>query len=263
VRGLHAAIAREQVLLALAMAAVVGFGGIYVWEGAGMGMPAWDMTTTSLFPHRQHDVPGDMGGSWWLLVSMWWVMMVAMMTPGAAPLVLLHSRVLMRHDSNAPKAAASSSLLLAGYLVTWLGFSVLAAALQRSLQPSGLLSAMMWWSRSAWFSAALLFAAGTYQWSPWKHACLSQCRNPVSFLTAHARAGLWGAFALGVRHGAYCVGCCGLLMALLFVGGVMNVLWITALAILVLCEKLLPKGLWIGRASGALLMIWAVATLLV
>lgn len=262
-RVLQAALRREQFVLSTGMAALVGLAALYVWEGAGMGMPAWDMTTTSLFPHRQHDVPGDMGGSWWLVISMWWVMMIAMMTPGAAPLILLHSRVLGRDGKQAAYAATSSALLLAGYLVAWLGFSAIAAALQMSLQPTGLLSGMMWWSRSALLSAALLVAAGLYQWSPLKHACLSQCRNPVTFLTAHGRAGLWGAFVLGVRHGAYCVGCCGLLMALLFVGGVMNVLWIVALTVLVLCEKLLPRGIWVGRVTGALLIIWAVATLLV
>ncbi|HZT56180.1 MAG TPA: DUF2182 domain-containing protein [Burkholderiaceae bacterium] len=258
---LEAALRREQVVLSLGMAAVVGLAAVYVWDGAGMGMPAWDMTTASLFPHRQRNVPGDMGGSWWLVISMWWVMMIAMMTPGAAPLVLLHGRVLMRAGTPAPRVAASSALLLAGYLLAWLGFSVLAAALQKALQPAGLLSGMMWWSRSAGLSATLLVAAGLYQWSPWKRTCLSQCRNPVMFLTAHGRAGLWGAFVLGVRHGAYCVGCCGMLMALLFVGGVMNVVWIAALTVLVLCEKLMPQGAWIGRATGAVLMVWAAATL--
>lgn len=254
---------RERIVLSLGLAVVVGLSLAYVWQGGGMGMSAWDMTAASLFPHRQPDVPGDMGGSWLLVVAMWWVMMIAMMTPSAAPLILLHRRVLGRDPAHAAMADVSGALLLAGYLLVWLAYSVAATALQNVLQPAGLLSGMMWWSRSALFSAALLAAAGFYQWSPWKRSCLAHCRNPVAFLTAHGRPGLRAALVLGIRHGTYCVGCCGLLMALLFVGGIMNLLWIAVLTGLVLCEKLLPAGLRVAQVTGGLLIAWAVATLLV
>jgi predicted metal-binding membrane protein len=112
-------------------------------------------------------------------------------------------------------------------------------------------------------SAIVLALAGIYQFSPLKQACLRQCRSPVQFLTTYWRPGITGSFLLGVRHGAYCVGCCWLLMALLFVGGVMNVVWIVALSLFVLIEKVLPGGERIGRALGVVLIAWAVATLLV
>jgi predicted metal-binding membrane protein len=194
---------------------------------------------------------------------MWWVMMIAMMTPGAAPLVLLHLRAVHHAQQDAAVAAIARPLaLVAGYLTVWLAFSVAAAALQRLLQPSGLLSPMMLWSHSAALSAAVLACAGLYQLSPLKARCLTQCRSPITFIARHWRPGVGGAFAMGVRHGAWCVGCCAPLMALLFVGGIMNLAWIAALTVLVLVEKLVPAGQWVGRAVGVLLLAWAVATLL-
>jgi predicted metal-binding membrane protein len=154
-----------------------------------------------------------------------------------------------------------SLMLLAGYLVTWLAFSIVAAALQEALQPLGLLSGMFLWSKSAALSAVVLAGAGLYQLSSLKRACLKQCRDPVRFLTEHWRAGAWGSFGLGARHGAYCVGCCWVLMALLFVGGVMNLVWIAALSAFVLIEKLLPAGPVASRVGGVVLLAWAVATL--
>jgi predicted metal-binding membrane protein len=232
----------------------------YVWTGAGMGMSALDMTAIALFPHRLPAGAGSMEAPWPVVVLMWWVMMVAMMTPSAAPLVLLYQRVLRQHGRSTPLGPL---LLLAGYLAVWLLFSVAAAALQHALEPAGLLSPMMWWSRSPVLSAVVLAAAGGYQFSPLKHACLRQCRAPARFLTEHWRPGPAGSFALGVRHGASCVGCCWLLMALLFVGGVMNVAWIAALMAAVLLERLLPAGPAMARLSGGLLLVWAGATLLV
>jgi len=128
---------------------------------------------------------------------------------------------------------------------------------------SGFLSSTMLWSSSAIFSAAVLALAGLYQLSPLKSACLAHCRGPAEFLAHHWRPGRIGALMIGVRHGAYCVGCCWMLMALLFVGGVMNLVWIAALAILVLVEKLSPAGAIASRASGFVLLAWAVATLVV
>ena len=227
------------------------------------GMSALAMTSLSLFPHLQGDVAGEMDSAWTIVVAMWWVMMIAMMTPSAAPLVLLYGRVL-RHHAHADESAYVPSLFLAtGYLVVWLVFSLCAAALQKTLQPAGLISAMMLWSKNAWLSAAVLAAAGAYQLSPFKQACLVHCRGPVQFLTRHWRPGRSGAFVMGVGHGAYCVGCCWMLMALLFVGGVMNLVWIAVLTLMVLVEKLAPAGQTIGKFSGVLLIIWAVATLLV
>ena len=138
-----------------------------------------------------------------------------------------------------------------------------AAALQVGLQPADLTSSTMLWSKSAILSATVLFAAGIYQLSPLKSACLRQCRGPVAFLTRYWRPGRVGAFVLGLRHGAWCVGCCWMLMALLFVGGIMNFVWIAAIALLVLAEKLAPAGPAVSKATGVALLAWGVATLLV
>ena len=118
-------------------------------------------------------------------------------------------------------------------------------------------------SQSRWLSAVVLIAAGVYQLSPLKNACLSHCRAPAAFLSRHWSPGALGALRAGALHGAFCVGCCWMLMALLFVGGVMNLAWIAALAVLVLIEKLFPAGQWVGRAAGVALIVWGTATLLV
>lgn len=258
-----AVLRHERWLLAAALSVLVALSWLYLWDGAGMGMPALEMTALSLFPHRLREVPGAMPASFALVAAMWWVMMVAMMVPSASPLVLLYGQVARHRARTQGEALAPASVLLAGYLVAWLGFSVAAAATQRLLEPSGLLSPMMLWSRSAGLSAAVLAGAGLYQLSPLKQACLRHCRGPARFLTEHWRPGLVGAFALGLRHGAWCLGCCWLLMALLFVGGIMNLAWIAALTTLVAAEKLLPGGPRVARISGIVLLAWAVATLLV
>jgi len=149
----------------------------------------------------------------------------------------------------------------AGYLTVWLGFAVGATALHYALEHAGLVSTMMMGSRSRWLSGAVLIATGLYQLSPLKNVCLAQCRAPASFLARHWRPHTSGALLLGSGHGAYCVGCCWMLMTLLFVGGVMNLIWIAALTTLVLVEKVLPHGQWIGRGAGIALTGWGVATL--
>lgn len=261
--GPEALLRHERPIIVCGIAAVVALSWVYIWQGAGMGMTALDMTALSLFPHRQLSMEGSMEASWWIVAAMWWVMMIAMMMPSATPLVLLHSKVLERQSGPMADRYAAASLLIAGYLVVWLAFAVVAATLQKMLEPAGLISGMMLWSRSAALSAGVLAAAGLYQFSGPKRACLTQCRSPVRFLTQYARPGIGAAFMLGMRHGAFCVGCCWLLMALLFVGGIMNLIWIAALMLFVLVEKLMPAGAVFGRVSGALLILWAGATLLV
>jgi predicted metal-binding membrane protein len=105
-------------------------------------------------------------------------------------------------------------------------------------------------------AGAILVGAGIYQWTPLKQACLRQCRSPLDFVMTEWRSGKGGAFAMGLTHGAYCLGCCWLLMLLLFVGGVMNLAWIAGIALFVLVEKLSPAGHWIGKAAGVALILW-------
>jgi predicted metal-binding membrane protein len=260
---------RERAVVAGGLAALCVLAWVYIWRGAGSGMPAPDMTTLALFPHRHAEpMSGMMSGNPFGFVgatTMWWVMMIAMMTPSAAPLVLLYGRVLRHHGGGAApgRAFTSSAYLAAGYLCAWLAFSMAAAAVEMVLQASGLISSTMLWSKSRVLSAAVLAAAGVYQLSPLKSACLRQCRGPVQFLTRYWRPGRLGAFAMGLRHGAWCVGCCWMLMALLFAGGLMNLAWIAVLALLVLVEKLTPAGPLVGKVTGGVLLAWAVATIIV
>lgn len=257
---------RERALTTACLAALVLLAWGYIWRGAGMGMTARDMTALTLFPHTLGEPMPDMVMpeiTWLTVVAMWWVMMIAMMTPGAAPLILLYDRVLKHSLSRGLAAPGSTLVLIAGYLSVWLVFSAAAAGIQFLLQRAGLISEMMLWSKSAWLSGLVLISTGVYQLSPLKQACLRNCRSPVRILTRWGRPGRFSAWTMGFEHGIWCVGCCWLLMALLFVGGVMNVVWITLLSVFVLGEKVFGASPWIGRISGALLVAWGIATLMV
>ena len=186
------------------------------------------------------------------LIVMWWLMMIAMMLPSAAPTILLYARV--RQQRGTSGQVAQPWIFLSGYVFVWLLFSLLAAAAQRL---AGAGTALL----HPDVASGLLIAAGLYQLSPVKNACLRQCRAPAEFLSRYWRPGAAGAVRLGVLHGAYCVGCCWMLMALLFVGGVMNFAWIAALTLIVAIEKLVPRGDIIGRAAGMALIAWGVVRL--
>jgi predicted metal-binding membrane protein len=242
-------------------------------------MGARDMARFVLFPHQlvqavpsgtmmsmpMESVVADWRPSTWLVMgAMWWSMMIAMMAPSAAPTILLYAQV-YRHAQAQGNAArlAPTGAFTGGYLLIWLGFSIFATVLQWGLTKLGALAELTMASSSAYLSAAVLLVAGLYQFSSFKDRCLTHCRAPASFISQHWRPGAAGALRLGALHGAYCVGCCWLLMALLFIGGVMNIVWIAILALFVLVEKLLPGGRSIGKISGLVLCLWAVATVLV
>lgn len=189
-----------------------------------------------------------------LVFFMWAVMMIAMMLPSAMPLLLLVTKINHgRFGRN--RALLGTGVFALGYLAMWTGFSALAALAQWALLEARLVSPMME-SASPWLSVALLAAAGAYEFTPLKNACLARCQSPLGYLMTGWREGISGAFAMGLRHGAYCTGCCWLLLALLFVFGVMNLAWIAALAIFVLLEKLLRRPAWFARAAGATLLAW-------
>jgi predicted metal-binding membrane protein len=181
--------------------------------------------------------------------GMWAAMMVAMMTPSAAPMVFAFSRVI-RSRAGSNDAVGMVGVFLLGYLTLWTGFSLLAAWAERLLDRYRLLS-QMGASTSSLLSAAVLLAAGFYQFSPWKYACLSKCRAPLGFLLTEWRQGWSGAFIMGLRHGLFCAGCCWLIMAILFVAGLMNLAWIAVLTLIVLAEKMLPHGRWVSDLVGA------------
>jgi predicted metal-binding membrane protein len=257
--------------------------------GVGMGMSAWEMSSLDLAlgrtkPMAMGEVGATMSGGqmsgamddamsamamparWNLgyaamMLSMWWVMMIAMMVPSAAPMILLYAAVARRQRENGSDALLPTGIFAWGYVAVWGSLSVIAAALQWGFEAAGILSPMTMSSTSLLFAAAILVAAGLYQLTPAKQACLRHCRGPMQFLMGHWRPGRRGALWMGAEHGTYCLGCCWALMTLLFFGGVMNLYWIAGLAVIVLLEKTIPVGDTLAKVTGALLILWGVTFL--
>jgi len=262
----EALLRRERLIIGAGITVVCLLSWLYLLTGAGTGMSTVAMSTWQFPP------PIHAGGTtvvwsssyWIIMVLMWWVMMIAMMIPSAAPTILLYARV-YRHaqeKGQMGRVVIPTAAFATGYLLAWLVFSLVATILQWLLEQVGLMHAMLMWSTNNVLSASFLIAAGVYQLSPLKNACLSHCRTPADFISRNWRDSRIGAATMGFHHGLYCVGCCWFLMALLFVGGIMNLVWIIGLAVFVLVEKLAPFGYSIARASG-LLMIGAGAYLLI
>ena len=199
------------------------------------------------------------GTDWLLMFLMWAVMMVGMMLPTAAPMTLVYAAV-ARKAAREGSPLAPTAVFVAGYVAMWTLFSLAATAAQWWLDQRALLSPM-WVTTSPSLGAGILIAAGVYQLTPYKNACLEHCRSPAHFIASHWRPGASGAFRLGLEHGAYCLGCCWVLMLLLFAGGVMNLLWIAGIALFVLLEKRMPHGVLGGRAAGLGLMAVGAAAL--
>jgi predicted metal-binding membrane protein len=184
--------------------------------------------------------------------AMWAVMMVAMMLPAVVPSATLFST--LAASRHAPSSNLTTTMYIAGYTACWLLFAAPAAALQSALTNSALIDAMGQ-STNALLSAVILLAAGLYQFSPLKTACLAKCRSPLAYFMAQWRDGAGGALMLGIRHGGYCVGCCWALMAVMFVVGAMNLVWMGSLTFLVLSEKVVPPAWRIDRITGVALVI--------
>lgn len=190
------------------------------------------------------------------LFLMWAEMMVAMMLPSAAGMILLYASV-NRKRREREQPFVPTGFFLLGYLSIWTVFSAVAAVAQWVLHATALLSSTMV-SSSPMLAGLLLVAAGVFQWTPLKNACLTHCRSPLGYLLTDWHEGKTGAFLMGLKHGTYCTGCCWFLMALLFVAGVMNMWWVAIISVLVLAEKAAPRGLLIGRAAGILFVAWGV-----
>ena len=196
-----------------------------------------------------------------LMFVMWAVMMVGMMVPSAAPMLLLFASV-NRKRRQESRPFVPTSIFLSGYLFVWTGFALVATLGNWGLHQASLLTSMMGGSSSGYLGGGLLLVAGAFQWSQLKYACLTHCRSPLSFLMSDWRDGTRGAFLMGLVHGKYCLGCCWILMALLFVLGVMNLVWIAALAAFVLAEKVIPAGDKVTKVTGVLLIGWGVCAIL-
>jgi predicted metal-binding membrane protein len=243
---------RDRMVVLVGLALITAIAWWWVLAGAGTGMSTIAMTTWQ-FPPPIHKtmVMGWSLGYAIIMFFMWWIMMIAMMTPSATPMILLYARVHRHSQKEKSQSSVAPTFSFAlGYLVAWAAFSLIATLMQWGLERAGLLHAMKMWSISPIFSGSLLVVAGVYQLSPLKNVCLDHCRSPIHFLSHNFRPGSLGAFRMGWIHGLYCLGCCWFLMALLFAGGIMNLVWIAGLAIFVLIEKVAPGGHWIARGAG-------------
>jgi predicted metal-binding membrane protein len=241
---------RERAVILAALAGVTALSWLYLAHLArGMdGMP--DMPAMSM--------------SAVLAFLMWWVMMIGMMLPGALPMTLTFATVnRRRRELGTPYVP--TAVFVAGYLLAWGAFSLAATGAQWWLEHAALMKPMR--HLASPLAGGLLFiAVGLYQLAPLKHACLRRCRSPLAFVLERWHDGTAGALRMGAEHGAYCLGCCAFLMALLFVGGVMNLLWAAAIAAFVLVEKLAPAGEAVARAAGLLAVgagVWMVARAIV
>jgi predicted metal-binding membrane protein len=278
---------RDRVIVAISLLALTGITWLYIlWLAASMGataiMPAsgdamsggiaMDMGTGSdmdMSPGAMASMT-DVAVRPWSAATfayafvMWAVMMIGMMTPSATPMILLYARV-GRQAALDDKPFAATGFFAGGYLSAWILFAALATSGQWLLEEALLLTPMMA-SASRILSAVILISVGLYQWTPLKDACLRQCQAPFLFIQNHGgfRRDAGGACRLGLLHGLYCVGCCWALMALLFIGGVMNVLWIALIAIFVLAEKVVPGGRMLSRIAGTLIVmagLWQLAAM--
>jgi predicted metal-binding membrane protein len=251
---LRALLQHDRMLVLAGLLAVILLAWGWLLLGAGIEMEQMDMGGGQVML-----MAPEWSASYAVVIFLMWAsMMMAMMLPSAAPAILL-AAALMRHRGG-NRIFGPIGLFVLGYLVIWFGFSLTATALQWGLDRARLLSADMA-SGSAALAGLLLIAAGLYQWTPLKQACLVQCRSPFEQLTKYWRQNKFGPLLAGVMHGLFCLGCCWLLMALLFVGGLMNLLWIAALAFLVLIEKLLPVGPRVSRLTGVALIAWGAIVL--
>ena len=237
---------RERAVIVAALAGVTALSWLYLVQHArGMG--------------GMQDMAG-MSMSAGLMFLMWWVMMVGMMLPSALPMTLTFATVNRRRRERG-SAYVPTAVFVCGYLAAWGAFSLAATGAQWALERAALMMPMKHLT-SPLLGGLLFVAVGVYQLTPLKHACLHRCRSPLAFVLERWRDGTGGALRMGAEHGAYCIGCCAFLMALLFVGGVMNLLWVAAIAAFVLLEKLLPAGEAVARAAGVLaigLGVWMIA----
>ena len=240
-----------------ALAGVIAASWAYLVRGAAIRMEMTDMGGGQVMA-----MPfGWSAQSATLMFVMWAVMMAAMMLPSAAPTVLLVTTLASDRTVDSKPLPITAMLFASGYLLVWCGFSVAATLLQWGLDQAGLLSETMAFDDGT-AAGAVLIALGIYEWTPLKHACLRHCRSPTEFLVRHWRQDALGAVLTGMRHGIFCLGCCWLLMALLFVGGLMDLAWVAAIAILVLLEKTIPWGGQLSLLTGALSIEWGFVSLI-
>lgn len=229
------------------MALTLGGWVFVIWSGLHMNAPLVQAMMPKMSAWTLHEA-----AMVWL---MWAVMMAAMMLPSAAPMILVHRRMSLGRQERGDHASA---YFIAAYLLAWSVFSLAAAGAQWTLQSLSVMSGMLIMT-DPWLAGAVLAVAGIYQFTPFKEACLANCRTPIGFLATEWRPGNRGAFRMGLKHGSICIGCCWVLMATLFVFGVMSLVAIVLLATAVAAEKLLPWGKSVRWVLGSLFVAWGAA----
>jgi predicted metal-binding membrane protein len=251
---------RDRWIVVTALVLAVVLSGSYILSGAGTGMSALDMSIdTGPAGALIGGMPDMVYAMTWTpsyaitIFLMWLLMMAAMMVPSAAPTILLYGAL------HRDRGIWGYFGFTAGYLLVWAGFSLVATLVQGALAATGLVSAMYMNLAAPYLAAAVLLLAGFYQLTPIKAACLNHCRGPVEALVRHRRTGRAASLRMGMIHGSYCVGCCWAIMALLFVGGVMNIWWILGIAVYVALEKLAPGGRMLSRVMSGVLILGGVA----
>lgn len=256
---LEALLKRDRTVIGAGLIAITALAWAYMvylaWDmkdmemGSGMAMTTGDLAMTQVMSWSAVDFV--------MTFVMWAAMMVAMMLPAAAPMILMFATVNgKRQDQGRPFVA--TTVFLSGYLVVWWGFALVATLAQWGLHQGTLLSSMMG-SVTPVLGGILLIAAGAFQWTPLKNVCLKHCRTPVGFMMSHWQEGGRGAFNMGIHHGIFCLGCCWFLMGLMFVAGVMSLVWMAAIAVYILLEKVVPQGAWgnvVTWAAGAGMVGW-------
>jgi predicted metal-binding membrane protein len=260
----EALLRRDRLIVAGSLIVLAALAWLFVLNGGGTGMSVAKMTTWQFPPPIVPATETPWPAAYWLvMLAMWFVMMVAMMVPSAAPMILLYAHVTRHAQARGQLdlTVVPTAWFALGYLLSLLGFSAGATFAQWGLERMGLVHAMKMWSLNPWLSSGILVAAGIYQISPLKDVCLRHCRSPAQFLSQRWRKGSWGALRLGVTHGLFCVGCCWVLMTLLFVGGVMNLIWIAGLSVFILVEKVVPHGHLVSRIAGLALVGGGIYTL--
>jgi predicted metal-binding membrane protein len=260
-KAVEGVVKRDKIVILIALSTVVVLSWAYILSGAGMSMSTSEMTRMILGEGETHIMTPAVWnpGYFVLMFFMWWIMMVAMMLPSATPMLLLFAAI-NRKQQGKGSSFTPTSIFVSAYLIVWAGFSIVAVVVQWGLQEVGFLSPMLE-SASVIIGGFILLAAGIYQLTPLKRACLNHCRSPLQFVLTRWRKGPSGAFLMGIEHGTFCVGCCWFLLCLLFFGGIMNLFWIAGLAVYILLEKTIPVGHWATNVVGIALIVWGITVL--
>ena len=235
---------RERVVITAALGAVTALSWLYLYLQMQPMADMADVAPAMFAPWTAADIA--------LNLAIWWVMMPGMMLPSATPMILTFATV-NRRKRERGQPFVPTMVFTAGYLVAWGLFGVFATLADWALERAALISPMTG-RLTPMLGAVVVIAAGIYQLTPLKSVCLRHCRSPFDFVLNHWRDGASGALRMGLEHGLYCLGCCWLLMALMFAAGIMSLLWMAVIAVFVLLEKLLPAGTWLARAGGAAML---------